>query len=449
MFPPLLQVPTLASIAEVDAFIKVAAQTLIQGEEQGKLFEKRIWNESYRYRCLRLLKHVYGSNPTVDRRFREGFERNARSLEETSATSDLFHLRAFETGFGALNDANAGCFGGGRVKRFLDLGCSPGGFSSWLLKNNPDTKGTGVTLPEEHAKLPVQVEPALRSHGRYQVIYEDIIDIGVKALEQNMCPSIPLDDSFTGLYDLVIAGAFPTMQGRAPWWHRVQLLLSQLLIVLTHVAQGGSVLVLVKTKPQLLTMDILGVLQQVFRFVLAHKAGGLHSYCQSSMLASPTDPALNLANRMPLLSADSAEQVFDNQYRSLLQLLQPVWELQYKAIRKDLARILAPEKEATTSRAMSGVASTVNVGVGRPHGRNHKSATQSHKHIGSKTSSKSGSLLQLTRSPSNAEKTASWRARPCTDGAVVPGDLFGRKRGSGRLSVAELSTTWRARPRME
>lgn len=444
------------------------------------MFEKRIWNESYRYRCLRLLKHVYGSNPTVDRRFREGFERNARSLEETSATSDLFHLRAFETGFGALNDANAGCFGGGRVKRFLDLGCSPGGFSSWLLKNNPDTKGTGVTLPEEHAKLPVQVEPALRSHGRYQVIYEDIIDIGVKALEQNMCPSIPLDDSFTGLYDLVIAGAFPTMQGRAPWWHRVQLLLSQLLIVLTHVAQGGSVLVLVKTKPQLLTMDILGVLQQVFRFVLAHKAGGLHSvrsscylvchgfhgtteqvmhlstrlchalkYCQSSMLASPTDPALNLANRMPLLSADSAEQVFDNQYRSLLQLLQPVWELQYKAIRKDLARILAPEKEATTSRAMSGVASTVNVGVGRPHGRNHKSATQSHKHIGSKTSSKSGSLLQLTRSPSNAEKTASWRARPCTDGAVVPGDLFGRKRGSGRLSVAELSTTWRARPRME
>ncbi|CAF5074043.1 unnamed protein product, partial [Rotaria socialis] len=36
-----------------------------------------------------------------------------------------------------------------RIKHFLDLGCAPGGFSRWIIENNPSCTGLGITLPPD------------------------------------------------------------------------------------------------------------------------------------------------------------------------------------------------------------------------------------------------------------------------------------------------------------
>lgn len=85
-------------------------------------------------------------------------------------------------------------------------------------------------------------------------------------------------------YDLVIAGAFPTLQGRVTLLRRSQLALSQLYIALTNTRPGGSCVMVCNTKTFSWIIELIGVLRRVFKSVAAMKGKTLHSRRSSCYL---------------------------------------------------------------------------------------------------------------------------------------------------------------------
>jgi 23S rRNA U2552 (ribose-2'-O)-methylase RlmE/FtsJ len=81
----------------------------------------------------------------------------------------------------------------GDISRYLDLGCSPGGFSTWVMSKNPESKGLGITLPVEMAGLPMVSFP----EGNYTVKYRDVTRL--EDVERE------LREADMGILDLVMA----------------------------------------------------------------------------------------------------------------------------------------------------------------------------------------------------------------------------------------------------
>ncbi|KAH9924131.1 hypothetical protein B0H21DRAFT_152602 [Amylocystis lapponica] len=358
------------------------------------------WEHSIQHRRLLHIKHLFRTHPAVDAQFNE--RSNKYSQSSYTETMLLVYLRSYERAFVEVNRANAGCFDGGRVRKFLDLGCSPGGTSYWLLKANRDAIGLGLTLPDEEAKFPMSGKPAAIGRKRYLVRYENIITLAMGAVAEGLNPVVKLDEDlgygvvFADLndhpYDLVIAGAFPTLEGQIPWWLRVQLLLSQVLIIMSNVAPDGACVVVINTKPFMWVVDLIGMLRASFLSVAACKSGRFHakrSSCyivcrgfrateqdvrdytsriraalqhldhvayESRLDGGEADTKLGVPGvvpqglrtasgyeDLPLLSGQSASSIFQAQSRFVLDLFEPMWDAQFAAIRTEFAGILSPQ----------------------------------------------------------------------------------------------------------
>ncbi|PCH37044.1 hypothetical protein WOLCODRAFT_92246 [Wolfiporia cocos MD-104 SS10] len=377
--------PRITSITDVDSLVSnTSDSTLSDRVAYLNPFERRFWDSSLPHRHLLHIKDLYRTHPAVDRQFKQRRDLHLDALQ--SQTPSIVHLRAFEKAFSEINRAYGGCFGGGQIKRFLDLGCSPGGFSTWLMKSNGGAHGVGITLPEEDAGFPLSIDPTLCASAGYQVQYRDIIQMVRESVTVDGNPTIlPRDDSPNSdeptAFDLVVAGAFRTLQGHTRWWYRMQLSFSQLLIVLSNTAQGGSCVFALSTKPFLWIVDTIGVMRQCFESVTAHKGGKLHAvrtfrylvcrgfHASAEELALITgrirvamkfleDVAESDAQRwspedVPLLSGQSASEIFEAQHQFVLELLEPLWEAQFQAIRASFANILASENGGEHSQLMT------------------------------------------------------------------------------------------------
>lgn len=117
--------------------------------------------------------------------------------------------------------------------RFLDLGCAPGGFSSFLLNDPRCRYGYGVTLPTLCGGFPVRVRS-----DRFFLQHADLFEVGVEdllATEVNICicdaqylrNSISWDEHYRGV------------RCRSKQHGVWALLMKQLWLGLTHLADGG------------------------------------------------------------------------------------------------------------------------------------------------------------------------------------------------------------------
>ncbi|KZT02825.1 uncharacterized protein LAESUDRAFT_661073 [Laetiporus sulphureus 93-53] len=392
-----VDVSSIISIEDVDSFIdRNSGDSWTTTQFKLNPFETRFWGESVAHRRLLLLKSLYRAHPAVDKQFKE--RRTLHMLQATSQPSPV-HLYAFEKLFSQINRELGGCFGGGQVKRFLDLGCSPGGFSTWLLKSNgyAGVQGVGVTLPDDEARFPLQIDPMLSATAlSYRVLFGDVMKLSMEAIMEGTDPIVPLGETASGAlidaaqYDLIIGNAFPTLRGPTRWWLRVQLVLSQILIMITNVAQGGSCIVTVNTKPFLWVVDAIGLLQKMFDTITPFK-GTLHAsrtvgylicrgfratpeevdyyagrvrvvlrqldavadesraHEEKSPVEDSSDddgeqlPQSFLPEALPLLTGESAAEIFDAQHRLVLDLFEPMWKAQFDAIHRDFERLLSGE----------------------------------------------------------------------------------------------------------
>lgn len=295
--------------------------------------EQHFLRDSPVYAKMRCIKVVYGRDENVDAHFKAArvnysSDKNPSSsifptsftpvspsspipenapIFETPGTTDtatqgsFSHLLSFSRAFSDINEQLPNHpFGDDKVKTFLDLGFSPGGFSSWLIENNPLYRGgLGITLPDAKAAYArpdenkVWAAKALKSRN-YGMRFGDINEFVEGCINEGKEPwinlkvnsdtlGIGLDTRHEG-YDLVIAGAFPTLEGRIPILRRAQLALSQLYIVLTNTRPGGSCVMVCNTKTFSWILEVIGVLRRAFESVTALKGKLLHSTRSSCYL---------------------------------------------------------------------------------------------------------------------------------------------------------------------
>ena len=174
---------TFTTIAEVDAAVEAhTALERIQSEgvpdcigPRLTAFETPFFERSLEFRQLTFLKYLYGRSQEVTQVHARERERNRTAAWDT-ADSPRRYIDSFRKAFRDINDMCKDPFGHA-VFPFLDLGCAPGGFTTWLLKNNKKARGTGVTLSSEAGGLRMQLEPGLQ--WRFRVHFEDVCRVAM------------------------------------------------------------------------------------------------------------------------------------------------------------------------------------------------------------------------------------------------------------------------------
>lgn len=228
-------------------------------------FEQRYAAMHPFYIKLLQAKRCYGTNPAVSQGYDE------RRANQQASNQQAYFQKQFALIMKAIDSHSF--FSAGRVSRFLDLGCAPGGFSRYILTENPKSFGQGITLPHEKLTLNTSSFPA-DARSRFECFKVDILDIDFSS------GVIPGEKANQRLnkdgYDLIIAGAFPTGQIVT---QRIRALVAfaQLHAILIHLEAGGNCIFLLNTKVYLWIMEILVVLRTVFHTICSKKHPKIHA----------------------------------------------------------------------------------------------------------------------------------------------------------------------------
>lgn len=138
-------------------------------------------------RKLLVWKQLYRLREDVDRFYSDQSQHNRAAPPDNQSP---LHLEAFEKAFKDINDACGRPFGRGRINYFLDMGFAPGGFSTWLLRTNPDANGVGITLSPEASRIWSQVDPQFRP--RFQENHGDIRRLAAGDISISQCHRLSL-----------------------------------------------------------------------------------------------------------------------------------------------------------------------------------------------------------------------------------------------------------------
>ncbi|KAH8103334.1 hypothetical protein BXZ70DRAFT_985344 [Cristinia sonorae] len=319
-------------------------------------------------------KNTYRAHPAVEERFQY-----SRARQHATIDAPNYGFRVdFENVINFINGENGGFLQGNRVARFLDLGCAPGGFSNWILDTNLDARGVGVNLPDDEAKIKLDDTACHLRGPRYQVILEDVIRWAKSCVAEGTNPTLRLAritavsgvDPINGSFDLVLGGAFPTMQAFFPWWHRTQLSFSQVFIAFSCLREGGSFILVTSSKPYRSLIELLALLRLSFATVTAckgpsHKTRsssylvcrGFHSQGRRTAINSLRSALMKLDNfsRLPpendneggyhnersqsFLFSCSDEELLRNEQEFFLKIFEPQWKAQLEAIENDLRKL--------------------------------------------------------------------------------------------------------------
>ncbi|CAL1711028.1 unnamed protein product [Somion occarium] len=382
----------ITSIAELNVTLRRARVTIPVTSFEQKFLDLPDKSVAEPFRRLLIIKPLSRNDPGVIE-----FCNKQRERQQTQQTS--FYVERYQRTIAAISQDQGGIFEGNRVRRFFDLGYSPGGFSSWLLNRNPSARGVGI---DKNASEGSMLE---NEAGRYTIRTEDIITLVLQSVENGEDPIIPLaandGDGSANHYDLVIAGAFPVGEGHIEWWIRLQLVLSQLLLVLINTTQGGASIILVNTKPFCWMAEEIGILRHSFEQLTAKK-GDTHKKSSSCYLictgfrASMEDVQkygawikkmlvrLQARSReegagrvfdaeltMPTISGRTFDEIFDSEHQKVLELFTEPWNIQYKALKGMFENIISKNAASPTSaKSFWGSASA-------PAGRNRGAGADS------------------------------------------------------------------------
>ncbi|TFK49425.1 hypothetical protein OE88DRAFT_1646448 [Heliocybe sulcata] len=163
--------------------------------------------------------------------------------------------------------------------KFLDLGCCPGGFASYILQRNRLATGVGVSLPVERGGHKFGLQERLRS--RFQIHFADITSFQQLSPffidHPRLSPAPP--QMRPASFDLVLLDGHQlrtdTSDYAAPW-DMDRLLISQLILALQSVRTGGSIVFTLAHPERILTAKILYLLHVLSGDVIAIKPRTMH-----------------------------------------------------------------------------------------------------------------------------------------------------------------------------
>ncbi|CAE6404950.1 unnamed protein product [Rhizoctonia solani] len=128
---------------------------------------------------------------------------------------------------------------------FLDLGCCPGGFSTYILTKYPNTQGMGISLPIEYGghslAVPIPLRDRLQVHWADITMFDHAPSLVQGFWDTTIFQTSPIPER---AFDFVIVDGHqpPCMLTDDPrsLWSRDRLLVSQLLAALRAVKPTGT-----------------------------------------------------------------------------------------------------------------------------------------------------------------------------------------------------------------
>eukprot|EP01025_Chloroclados_australasicus_P042062 TRINITY_DN447_c1_g1_i1.p1 TRINITY_DN447_c1_g1~~TRINITY_DN447_c1_g1_i1.p1 ORF type:complete len:469 (-),score=56.41 TRINITY_DN447_c1_g1_i1:654-2060(-) len=180
------------------------------------------------------------------------------------------------------------------TKTFLDVCAAPGGFSAYLLEAQPECVGMGVTLPYSKGGHPMGITDS----GRYTCEFTDVLKDPSEIIFRrptlnkdgspgyglpipHSCDLVILDGHFLGgekaSYLMPQGGdlvSYPTADFSNPRMdlvsketeHQTKLMwISQLLISIQNLKQGGTLIFRSSTKPDLVQISMLCMVSRLFK----------------------------------------------------------------------------------------------------------------------------------------------------------------------------------------
>lgn len=323
---------------------------------RADFFGKYLYQSSRALRDLVRAKKLYKEDPQIDARFAERKLNDGKALPEMYLGIYKKAMREidFHTDFSLISRD--------RIKRFLDLGCAPGGFSRWILENNPSCTGLGFTLPPALGGFRVE----FTSPGRYEYFYRDITD-----KPELICYQDNVDGTTGPQFDLCIAGctyrstetSTSNWDSVALWSHsRQRLLYCQLLAALTNLQVGGTLIMVCNLGPHISKIEIICLLSYCFEHLLpikpktvrgirssyylvgrnykpeeTHKTNLLERLRTAMKTVTTIDTACDLRN--PSLLEGSNDQILAKWGPFALRHYEAMWDWQARAIEEDLDSI--------------------------------------------------------------------------------------------------------------
>lgn len=233
---------------------------------QKSKFELKILAHSPIYQSLQAVKNRCNHDRHVSAEFDQRRKRYQFDTPQTSFRDQ------FESIFTDINLAVRGLFAENNVHVFLDLGCAPGGFSKFILDNNPHARGMGITLPS----IPMVLDGSLANEDRYRLEKADLTLLNFDARCTKFRPPSARINLEKNGYDLIVAGAFPTGQ-HISLAARAILALSQLHAILCNLQPGATCVVVANTKTFMWNVEMFAVLRRVFGRIEPAKHSELHA----------------------------------------------------------------------------------------------------------------------------------------------------------------------------
>ncbi|KAK7442459.1 hypothetical protein VKT23_016056 [Stygiomarasmius scandens] len=162
---------------------------------------------------------------------------------------------------------------------FLDLGCCPGGFSSYILKKNPQASGIGISLPVEQGGHQFSLEQEFLN--RFTLYFADLT-------RYSFSSSIPTDrsDIYVPIenhlgrskFDLILLdGHHLRTNTNTLDWEIHQLLVSQLIIALEYVRLGGKLVIKLSRIERVNTVKIIRLFDLISERIEAVKPMTMHA----------------------------------------------------------------------------------------------------------------------------------------------------------------------------
>ncbi|CAE6537077.1 unnamed protein product [Rhizoctonia solani] len=321
-------------------------------------------------RLLNAIRAMGWSSSDVDNHFRE--QRFNADYVKDEDTDNRWAKFMYDS-LGNMDLANKRFV---RTDRFLDLGCNPGGYSSYILRTCPYASGMGISLPVEDAGYGCAIPDVLRPRIEVREMDLTLIDLapnlpkpdvshirGSRALALHLVP-LPFHRHE---FDFVVCDAHhlrlhPDNEIRTWNWNRV--LISQILLALRAVQGGGTIFLKLPRVECALTARILIAFTRISGSTRSVKSKLLHIKRGSFYLLAQGIRTYTLAYRQFVAGLEKLwhimtfggprgfgrEMTWDEQdlitpwdnvmspigVNHIARLGNPMWEIQYKALLKFL-----------------------------------------------------------------------------------------------------------------
>lgn len=146
--------------------------------------------------------------------------------------------------------------------RFLDVGCCPGGFSSYILGKNLNSTGTGMSLSVESGGHGFLLEEHLQPRLELKLADVTYYQLGLTTINDPRLRPLPFYPG-SQMYDLVLLDGHPLRTHTSSAAQKLngdRLLISQLVICLQAISISGTIIMKLSKPERVITAKLLYML---------------------------------------------------------------------------------------------------------------------------------------------------------------------------------------------